>query len=89
MADDSGDPPDDRGWDVAGWAEFHGEWHDVEAGDRDLDFSVTDPVDVDQITIHYINDAGDEIYFTLNGPFDDWDDVQSQIDDALDRYGVE
>jgi hypothetical protein len=77
-------------WEIAGYgdlAEGEAGWTDVENG-GDLPDDI-DPDDLGSMTIHYTDDeTGDDIYFTIHPPYEDWDDVQDLIDYALDGYGI-
>lgn len=81
-----------RSWDVAGYGDLeHGEagWTDVEGGGTPAD-DVADPEDLGSMTIHYIDtDTGDDLYFTIHPPYEDWDQVEDLIDYYLEGYGVE
>jgi hypothetical protein len=83
-------PDHDGVFSVAGWEAIGGDWHDVENGDTSLEASSLGPWDMDQVTIHYVDEAsGDDMYFTMsNGPWEDWDQFVDFMDDALDGYGV-
>lgn len=74
---------------VAGYNIIGGDWQNVETGGgtpfEDTPFDVSD---VDRMTLHYVNPAGDDVYFTVLGPFDDWDSLVDYFDDMLDGYGV-
>jgi hypothetical protein len=81
----------DGGYSVAGWQSWDGDWQDVETGEG-LPLEEVYPDDLEAVemaTIHYTNSAGDDIYFTIHGPFDDWESMELAIDDALDSYGIE
>jgi hypothetical protein len=81
-----------RSWDVSGWGDLsEGEagWHDVERGAEPAQEDV-DPNEYGSMTIHYTDtETGDDIYFTIHPPYDDWTDVEDLIDYYLEGYGIE
>lgn len=76
-------------FEIAGWADFGGSWRDVENGDLPYEDSDVPAWDVEQVTYHYTNDAGDDVYYTIDGPFADYDDMMEAIADSLESYGIE
>lgn len=74
---------------VAGYQAIGETWNDVEKGDTSLEDSPWDPSDLDIVVFHYQDEGGNDLYFTLYGPFDDYEGLADLIDDCLDRYGVE
>lgn len=91
MANDDGWHQRDDGswWSIAGWEGLGGGWNDVEAEGAPRAEDHVSPWNLDQITVHYLNsETGDEIYFTLNGPFEDWDQIDDLIGESLDHYGI-
>lgn len=76
-------------FEIAGWSAFQGDWHDVENGDTPYEDSDVPPWDVEQVTYHYTADDGTDVYFTIDGPFADYDDLMEAIADSLDSYGIE
>lgn len=92
MADDSWHQREDGSyWSIAGWDTFgSSDWNDVETeGATRFEDSGYDLSDLDRVTVHYMDtDTGDEIWFTLHGPFEDYDDMDAQIGESLDHYGI-
>lgn len=74
---------------IAGWQSESSQWHDVEDGDTPLEDSLYDLADMEIVVFHYHDEAGNDTYFTVYGPWDDEDSFESIIDDTLDHYGVE
>lgn len=73
---------------IAGWQADSTGWYDVEKGDMPFEESYHDLGDLEIIVYHYHDEMGNDTYFTLYGPFDDWETIGDLIDDAMDRYGV-
>lgn len=78
---------------VAGY-EIGGTWHDVE-GDSPGSIPHAAPLtedllpDVDMLTVHVIDSAGIDFYYTLHGPWDDWETLMDLVDDLYTEYGGE
>lgn len=82
-------PEHEGSFTVAGYNFFGGDWNDVERGDTPLeDIGLDYITDVERVTVHYVNPQGDDIYYTVHGPFDDWESFVSQVEYDLDPYAV-
>lgn len=77
------------GYTIAGWQADGSDWHDVEKGETPFESSPYELDDVEILVYHYQDEAGNDAYFTLYGPFSDWETVDDIIADALDNYGIE
>lgn len=78
-------------WSIAGYDSFgDSRWHDVEGeGATPAEESGLGAAGLDRVTIHYSNpETGDDIYFTLHGPFEDYDQIDDFIGEALGAYGI-
>lgn len=78
----------DGSFSVAGYREIGGDWVDVENGGQSLEASATDVWELDTVTVHYVNDLGDDIYYTIGGPWSDWDSMVEFVEYGLDGYGI-
>lgn len=91
MAEWFSTPDSEAQFSVAGWQEIGGDWNDVENGDTPLE-ALTEAVGddylagIEQITVHLITEGGDDIYYTIAGPFADWEQIAEFVDDAADVY---
>lgn len=74
---------------IAGWQADVGDYHDVESGHLPFEDSNFDEADLEIVVFHYADESGNDVYYTVYGPFDDYDSMEAIIDDVLDRYGVE
>lgn len=79
---------DDGYYSIAGWEAIGGEWHDVEKGGTPLEDSAFDYDDLERLTFHYMDDSGNDVYFTVYGPWEGEEGIEDIIADALDYYGV-
>lgn len=77
------------GFVIAGWRDSDGQWIDVENGGRELESSTTPLWEVDDMTVRYTNPAGDDIYLTVHGPWEDYESLSAIVDDAMDAYGIQ
>lgn len=82
------DVPDGGHAFIAGWEPYPGgDWRDVENGEEPFEDSAVGWEDIERVTVHYINaDTGADVYFTVWGPFADWDSFMMIVDDAADNY---
>lgn len=78
-------------WNVSGYGDLEAGaagWTDVENGGTPVDFDA-DPENYGSMTIHHHDtDTGEDVYFTIHPPYDDWDDIEDLIDYYLTGYGV-
>jgi hypothetical protein len=77
-------------WSAAGYNTFGADWTDVQNGGTPLESWARDSdlSELERVTIHYVNEHGDDIYVTMHGPWEDWGQFMDYIDYILDPYGV-
>lgn len=91
MADENGS------WELGGWTDWDGNHFalsELAHGDDRGIYSYVDELptgdelgSLDYVQIHYTSDAGDDLWLTIHGPFDSYDDLDEAVDDALEAYG--
>lgn len=73
------------GWDIAGWEDGQGQWHNTESGDRIPEGG--ELWDTEQIVVHIQDEQGVDHYYSIMGGVDDWDGLMDAIDDIIEEYG--
>lgn len=74
---------------IAGYNIIGGDWHNVESGGgTPFESTGFDVGDLDRATFHYTSPAGDDVYFTVHGPWDDWESFVDYLEYIMDGYGV-
>ena len=69
---------------IAGWENGWGDWQNTEKGDpmpSEWELSYAE-----QIVVHWTNEAGEDIYRTLSGGFEDWESLADAIGDLMEEY---
>lgn len=83
-------PERDGHFSVAGYEINGSSWVDVEKGGTPLEDTQYADHDmlayVDTVTFHYVSPAGDDVYFTMHGGWEDWDQLTEFVDYTLDPY---
>lgn len=72
---------------VTGWQDFDGNWHNIDEGGP----AFVEGADIAQkVTIHYVSDRGDDVYFTIvdQAGFEDYESIADAFEDTLDVYGI-
>jgi len=95
MGNSYGSPigPMGEGAQIAGY-EVGGTWYDVE-GESPGSVPHADPPtenllpEIDMVTVHVIDSEGTDFYYTLHGPWDDWETFWEIVDDLYTEYGGE